>query len=54
MSITIEQYLALSALAYKNTIFKRIARELYNYAINSRVAKNRDLENRKYAQEKTK
>lgn len=54
MSITIEQYLALSALAYKNTTFKRIAREFYNYTINSRVAKIGIPENRKYAQEKTK
>ena len=38
INITIEQYLALSALAY-NTTFKRIAREFYNYAINSHVAK---------------
>jgi len=50
MNITIEQCLALSSLAYKNTTFKRIAREFYNYVINSRVAKNRDPENREYAQ----
>ena len=54
MNITIGQCLALSALAYKNTTFKRIAREFCNYAIDSRVARDRDPENRKYAQEKTK
>lgn len=49
MSITIEQYLALSAPAYKNTTFKRIAREIYNYAISSRVARDRNSESRRHA-----